>query len=150
MSAWSIPIQAGWKLRVLSGRSIGKEFDLRPGRYVLGSGPVDISIPAPGIAPRHLNIDVRSDHVHIDDCSGGLGVHVRGARVSSARLAPGDPVTVGTFSFEFRNPGLTAAPRPTTPTPLTRLAALPLYARVGVISFAVAAALFVALALTKL
>jgi protease PrsW len=148
MTAWSIPIQAGWKLRVLSGTSIGQEYDLRPGRYVLGSGPADIVIPAPGIAPRHLRIDVRGDHVQVEDCSGGLGVRVRGARVVSARLAPGDPVTVGTFSFEFRNPGLAAAPRAAVPGPLGRLARLPLYQRVGLVAFAAAASLFVLLATT--
>jgi RsiW-degrading membrane proteinase PrsW (M82 family) len=158
MATWSIPIQAGWKLRVLSGTSIGQEFDLRPGRYVLGSrAGADIVIPSPAIAPRHVTIEVRSDHVQVDDCSGGLGMHVNGVRTASARLAPGEPVTVGGFSFEFRNPAVRPAPGPTAPgplaglaAPLARLAALPLYQRVGLITLSVAAAMFLLLATTHI
>jgi RsiW-degrading membrane proteinase PrsW (M82 family) len=149
MASWSIPIQSGWKLRVLSGTSIGQEFDLQQRRYVLGSqAGADIVIPAPGIAPRHVAIDVRSDHVQVDDCSGGLGIQVHGRRVTSARLAPGDPVTVGSFSFEFRNPGVMTAPRSATPGPVAKLLALPLWQRVGLITFAIAATMFILLATT--
>jgi RsiW-degrading membrane proteinase PrsW (M82 family) len=149
MATWSIPIQAGWKLRVLSGTSIGKEFDLQQRRYVLGSqAGADIVIPAPGIAPRHVAIDVRSDHVQVDDCSGGLGIQVNGRRVYSARLAPGDPVTVGSFSFEFRNPAVASAPSRATPGLVAKLTALPLWQRVGLITFAIATTMFVLLKTT--
>jgi RsiW-degrading membrane proteinase PrsW (M82 family) len=149
MATWSIPIQPGWKLRVLSGTSIGKEFDLQQRRYVLGSQTgADIVIPAPGIAPRHVAIDVRSDHVQIDDCSGGLGIQVHGRRVLSARLAPGDPVTVGTFSFEFRNPAVpTTAALPKSGL-LLKLATLPLWKQAGIITFAIAATMFILLKTT--
>jgi len=153
MSTWSVSIQQppGWKLRVLSGTSIGMEFALPNPRYVLGSQPpASIVIPDASIAPQHLNIDIRPDYVQIDDCSRGKGVLVNGCPVSSARVVPGDHVTVGTFKFEFSNPGY----RPPLSTSgqtsvFDKLAQLPLYQRVGAITFAVAALLFPLLALTE-
>jgi RsiW-degrading membrane proteinase PrsW (M82 family) len=149
MATWSIPIQAGWKLRVLSGTSIGKEFDLRPGRYVLGSqAGADIVIPSPGIAARHVTIGIYNDYVQVDDCSGGLGMRVSGTLVPSARLRPGEPVTVGSFTFDFRNPAVAAASPPAVPPSLAGLFKLPLWARVGLLAFVVAAVLFTLLAAT--
>ena len=118
MPAWSIPIQqGGWKLRVLSGTSLGKEFELVPARYVLGSrAPASIVIPDPSIAPQHLAIDVHPDRVEIRDCSGGAGVTVNGARIASAQLTPGDHVTVGQFSFTFSNPNWRPPTVPSSPT----------------------------------
>jgi RsiW-degrading membrane proteinase PrsW (M82 family) len=148
----SIPIQQGWKLRVLSGTSIGQEFNLQQCRYVLGSQPgADIVIPLTGIAPRHVIINVCSDHVRVDDCSGGRGMEVNGRRVYSARLAPGDPVTVAGFSFEFRNPAvaIAKAPRGGTAPVLAWLQQLALWQRVGIITFAIATALYILLATTQ-
>ena len=154
MPAWSIPIQqGGWKLRVLSGTSLGKEFELVPARYVLGSrAPASIVIPDPSIAPQHLAIDVHPDRVEIRDCSGGAGVTVNGARIASAQLTPGDHVTVGQFSFTFSNPNWRPPTVPSSPTaPRTAgsvfdgFARLPLWARTGSITFAVAVVMFVLL-----
>ena len=154
MPAWSIPIQqGGWKLRVLSGTSLGKEFELVPARYVLGSrAPASIVIPDPSIAPQHLAIDVHPDRVEIRDCSGGAGVTVNGARIASAQLTPGDHVTVGQFSFTFSNPNWrpptvpssSAGPR-TAGSVFDGFARLPLWVRTGSITFAVAVVMFVLL-----
>src|SRR5438045_1407501 len=94
MATWSVPLQThGWKLRVLSGTSIGMEFDLPNPRYVLGSqAPASIVIPDPSIAPQHLTIEIRPDHVQIDDCSRGRGVLVNGRKIVSARVVPGEHV----------------------------------------------------------
>src|ERR1700720_3968083 len=110
MSSWSIPFQAagGWKLGLRSATSIGQEFDLPLPRYVLGSqAPANIVIPDPSIAPQHVQIELRPDHVYLSDCSRGRGMRVNGKNTSSARLVPGDQVTVGTFSFQFTNPNVT-------------------------------------------
>jgi len=107
MATWSVPVNPvpqGWKLRVLSGTSLGREFDLPLSRYVLGSQPPSsIVIPDPSIAPEHIVIEIEKDHVKITDCS-GHGVLVNGVRVTTAQVVPGDHVTVGTFKFEFSNP----------------------------------------------
>lgn len=151
MASWSVPIRPGWKLRVLSGSSLGQEFDLPAHRYVLGSqASADIRIPAAGVAPRHVVIDLHPDHVSVSDCSGGQGMMVNGQRVASARLGPGDQVTVGTFSFQFTNPGVVPAP-PTTPSgqAFHRFLHWPLFVRVGVISLAIAVVLYLLLVATR-
>jgi RsiW-degrading membrane proteinase PrsW (M82 family) len=149
-SGSSIPIRRGWRLRVSTGTSVGNEYDLVPGQYVLGSQkPSNIVIPDPSIAPQHVLLDVHSDHVMIRDCSGGRGVQVNGKPVASARLAPGDNVTVGTFGFQMVNPGLPTAPRSGVAAAGTKwLLGLPEYARAGIITGAVAVALFALLSLT--
>jgi RsiW-degrading membrane proteinase PrsW (M82 family) len=147
----SVPIQQGWKLRVLSGTSLGREFDLSAGRYVLGSkAPSTILIPDPSIAPRHLTVDVFPDHVRVTDCSGGAGLLVNGRRVAGARVAPGDHVTVGTFKFEFSNPGWRPPPAAGPAAGVAaRFARLPLYGRVGLVTFAVAALLYLLLVVSR-
>jgi len=152
MSSWSVPVQAGrgWKLRVLSGTSIGQEFDLPLPRYVLGSqAPANIVIPDPSIAPQHVQIELRPDHVYLSDCSRGRGMQVNGKTTSSARLVPGDQVTVGTFSFQFTNPNVTA-PLPATPASqvVGKFLRLPLYVRVGLITGSLAITLYILLVST--
>ena len=154
MATWSVPLQqqqqAGWKLRVLSGTSLGREFDLSFSRYVLGSqAPSNIVIPDPSISPQHVNIEVRPDGVRVTDCSRGAGMTVNGTRVPAAQVAPGDHVQAGTFKFEFTNPNY-VAPNPVTKpgSVLHKLVNLPLYVRVGLITFAVAAVLYLLLVLT--
>src|SRR5207244_3833606 len=142
------PPKQGWKLRVLSGTSLGKEFDLPVGRYVLGSkAPAGIIIPDPSISPQHVEIDVRTDCVVVTDCSRGAGMTVNGKRVPSAQLAPSDHVQVGNFRFEFTNPNyVPPAPAAKAGSVRQRLMQLPLYGRVGLITFAVAALLYILLA----
>ncbi|HVS34488.1 MAG TPA: PrsW family glutamic-type intramembrane protease [Gemmataceae bacterium] len=159
MPAWSIPIQqgGGWKLRVLSGTSLGKEFDLVPARYVLGSkAPATIVIPDPSIAPQHVVLEISADRVQLRDCSGGAGVMVNGARIASAQVAPGDQIAVGNFRFTFSNPNWRPAAVPLSPTgapaarsAFDRFAKLPLWLRAGAVTFVVASVLFVLFVLTK-
>jgi RsiW-degrading membrane proteinase PrsW (M82 family) len=154
MSTWSIPVQqpqAGWKLRVLSGSSLGREFDLPLSRYVLGSqAPSSIVIPDPSISPQHLAIEIRPDCVLLTDCSRGAGMTVNGKRTASAQVAPGDHVMVGTFKFEFSNPAYVAKTPQSRPGSFYhRLLHLPLAIRVGLIAFAVAAVLYILLATTQ-
>src|SRR5260370_1809073 len=113
MATWSVQLkpqhQQGWKLRVLSGTSLGREFDLALSRYVLGSkAPAHIVIPDPSISPQHVTIDVRPDGVVVTDCSRGAGVTINGSRVVTAQVAPGDHVQVGNFKFAFTNPNYVA------------------------------------------
>ncbi|MBI1832755.1 MAG: PrsW family intramembrane metalloprotease [Planctomycetes bacterium] len=153
MATWSVPVNPGpqgWKLRVLSGTSLGKEFDLPLSRYVLGSQPPsNIVIPDPSIAPEHIIIEIEKDHIKITDCS-GHGVLVNDVRVHTAQVVPGDHVTVGKFKFEFSNPNYVAKTPLVHPGGLLHmLTTLSLTWRVGLILFAVAATLFILLATTK-
>ena len=92
---------------------------------------------------------LRPDGVLLTDCSRGAGMSVNGQRTASAQVVPGDHVQVGSFKFEFSNPGF--APRAPLARPgsfLDRLFRLPLAVRVGLIAFAVAATLYALLATT--
>src|ERR1700682_5371035 len=147
MASWSVPLQPqqqGWKLRVLSGTSLGKEFDLSVNRYVLGSQvPANIVIPDRSISPQHLTIDVRPDSVVVTDCSRGAGMTINGNRVATAQVAPGDHIQVGNFKFEFTNPNYVASGPASKPGSVRhRVAQLPFHWRVGLITFAVAAVLY--------
>ncbi|MBI3822035.1 MAG: PrsW family intramembrane metalloprotease [Planctomycetes bacterium] len=153
MATWSVPLQSGpqgWKLRVLSGTSLGKEFDLPLSRYVLGSQPpANIVIPDPSIAPQHVIIEIRADHVLLTDCSRGKGMLVNDQRMASAQVAPGDHVTVGMFKFEFSNPSyVSKSPLSKPGSALDKFSKLPLWGRVGGVTFVVAAALFTLMATT--
>src|SRR5262245_23666974 len=156
MAGWSIPIQQGpqaprpgWKLRVLTGRMLGHEFDLPQSRYVLGSRPpADIVVGDPSIAPRHLTIDIYPDHIQLRDCSGGAGMRVNDRRVRACRVVPGDHITVGVFKFEFSNPTYRPPPARSPDSLVNTLTRLPLFLRVGGVAFAVAGLLYLLLALT--
>jgi RsiW-degrading membrane proteinase PrsW (M82 family) len=154
MATWSVPLQPphqqGWKLRVLSGTSLGREIDLAASRYVLGSqAPANIVIPDPSISPQHVTIDVRPDAIVVSDCSRGAGVTVNGSRVATAQVAPGDHVQVGNFKFEFTNPNYVAKTPASRPgSPMHKLAQLPFHWRVGLVTFAIAALLYLLLVLT--
>ena len=151
MSSWSVSARppGGWKLRVLSGTSIGQEFELPLTRYTLGSqAPAGIVIPDPSIAPQHVRIDLYSDHVDVTDTS-RRGIQVNGKSVSSSRVVPGDQITVGNFSFQFTNPNVTV-PLPATPTgkAVAKFLQWPLYVRVGAVVGSIAITLYILLATT--
>ncbi|MEX2215223.1 MAG: PrsW family glutamic-type intramembrane protease [Phycisphaeraceae bacterium] len=157
----SIPIRSGWRLRVMTGTSIGREFDLPQGQYVLGSqSPATIVIPDPSIAPQHVAIDVRSDHVWLTDKS-GRGFKINSTQQSQGRVGPGDAVLVGTFGFTFINPAVSASTPPSTSASAGAiphrwiaklrhwLTGMPLHVRVAVITGSVAVLLFALLSLTE-
>src|SRR5262249_32062396 len=153
MATWSVPLQqpqTGWKLRVLSGTSLGREYDLPVSRYVLGSkAPSNIVIPDPSISPQHVTIEVHPDRVVVTDCSSGAGMTVNGVRVATKQVAPSDHIQVGNFKFEFTNPNY-KAPAPAAPpgSARDRLTRLPFHWRVGLITLAVAVLLYVLLVIT--
>gem|GEM_PF-1219212 len=112
---WSVPINVGWRLRVLTGTSRGQEFDLAPSQYVLGSqAPASIVIPHPSIAHQHIYLDVRPDCVDVRLFRAGLTLLVNDKSSQSARLSSGDKIGIGQFEFQLINPS--APPRP-SPVP---------------------------------
>jgi RsiW-degrading membrane proteinase PrsW (M82 family) len=154
MATWSLPVQqtkGGWRLRVLSGTSLGKEFELPLRQYVLGSrAPANIVIPDPSIAPQHVAIEIFPQYVLVKDCSGGTGMTVNGKRVATAQLIPGDHVTAGTFKFEFSNPSYVSQGPATRPGSLYhKFVSLALPLRVGAVTLAVATTLFILLVTTR-
>lgn len=72
-------------------------------RAVLGrSGEADCPIPDPNVSRRHAELRQRASGAwEIVDLNSTNGIKVNGRRVTSARLEPGDRVTVGTTTFSF-------------------------------------------------
>ncbi len=111
MGQYSIPIHRGWRLRVTSGNSAGKEFDLVPGRYVVGSQqPSSIVIPDPSIAAQHVVLVITPTSVQLSRAVPRAVTRVNGAEVQTASLNPGDDVLIGTFAFQMVNPSIQASP----------------------------------------
>ncbi len=103
---WSLtakPAYSGWKMRILSGTSIGREINLTLAQYTLGSGPAAlIGFPDPSIAPLHLVMDLRPGHIELKDTSGRPGVKINGSPlIGVARIASGDCVEVGKLKFQL-------------------------------------------------
>ena len=151
--SYSTPLNQGWKLRVLTGSSQGREIDLPPAHYILGSSPAaTIAIPHGSLAPQHVTLDVHSDRIEIRDCSQGHGLRLNGQTVSAGQAGPGDHIAVGDFEFAFINPGLAVSRSPTANPVLNRpvswLRRLDRWQQVGVITVAIAAALYVLFAVT--
>lgn len=158
MTQWSIPIQAGWKLRVTTGSSIGQELPLAQGRHVLGSKtPATIVVPDPSIAPQHVVLEVHSDHVMLTDQS-GQGVMVNGVSKNHARIESGDDIKIGVFGFQIVNPAATRSSVPAGASHWTMMICarclqsihrIQAHWRVAVISGLLAATLFLLMLLTE-
>jgi len=133
--SWSVPIQAGWKLRVLSGSSLGKEYPLGIGSYILGSDPsAAIRIPDPNIAPRHLTLNVRADHVDLQCGTSGSIVLVNDRSVTASQIRTGDRVQIGNFQFELVNPAVSPATKLTLfDFWASKLAICPVYQRIAIV-----------------
>lgn len=147
----SVPIQAGWRLRVLTGTSRGHEFNLSQSQYVMGSrAPASIVIAHPSIADQHVCLNVRADRVEVRPFRSGLTVLVNGKASSSANLGTGDRIGIGDFEFQLINPGVAPRPAPTPSSPvsakwaqfLTLFNKWERWQRVGAVTLMVALTLF--------
>ncbi|GDY07063.1 hypothetical protein LBMAG52_05490 [Planctomycetia bacterium] len=147
----SVPIQAGWRLRVLTGTSRGHEFNLSQSQYVMGSrAPASIVIAHPSIADQHACLNVRADRVEVRPFRSGLTVLVNGKPSSSANLGSGDRIGIGDFEFQLINPSVAPRSAPASSSPvsvqwakfLTLFTKWERWQRVGAVTFTVALTLF--------
>jgi adenylate cyclase len=102
----------------LVSTSGSQAFDLPQGRpLILGRGVAsDIAIYDPTISRRHAELTAAADGVHVKDLGSSNGTAINGRRVAAGRLGPNDSVTFGKLVYQLqavREPGETAAPRPT-------------------------------------
>ena len=80
----------------------GKSFVIDRPRAVIGrSKRCDYVIEDPNVSRRHAELQLRGADWYLVDLESTNGVSVNGRRVSSARLAPGDQILVGTSSLKF-------------------------------------------------
>ena len=76
---------------------------LLPGANVIGRAP-DAAVPchAPGVSRHHARIVVSQNDATLEDLGSKNGTYLRGARVTAARLADGDEISLGMASLTFR------------------------------------------------
>jgi hypothetical protein len=80
----------------------GKTFVVDQPRAVIGrSRRCDLVIEDPNVSRRHAELQLRSPDWYVVDLGSTNGVAVNGRKVSSARLAPGDELALGTVRLRF-------------------------------------------------
>ncbi len=91
-----------WALRVLSGASAGKVFNLKSGKNLLGRAPhCDIQISSHGISKEHCEINVYADKIIITDLKSSNGTYLNGVRIQSAVMRFGDKMGAHDIVFEI-------------------------------------------------
>ncbi|MGH7663410.1 MAG: adenylate/guanylate cyclase domain-containing protein [Gemmatimonadaceae bacterium] len=85
-------------------------FELRAGAPMVIGRALNSDIPVldPTISRRHAELSCDASGVEVRDLGSSNGTFLNGARIDSARMAPGDVVTFGKVAFRLRE---------TTPTP---------------------------------
>jgi hypothetical protein len=80
----------------------GKTFVLDQPRVVVGrSRRCDFVLEDPNISRRHFELQLRGADWYVVDLESTNGIAVNGAKVTSARLAPGDEIVAGTSRMKF-------------------------------------------------
>jgi pSer/pThr/pTyr-binding forkhead associated (FHA) protein len=84
------------KLIVNPGTLQAREFELKPGAYLVGRGPGnDIRIEEASVSTNHAQIVVETGGIFIKDAGSTNGTFVNGARVRHGELRPGQPLRLG-------------------------------------------------------
>jgi hypothetical protein len=80
----------------------GKTFVIDRPRAVVGrSQRCDFVMDDPNISRRHCEFQLQDDGWHLVDLDSTNGISVNGRQVSSALLAPGDKILIGTSALDF-------------------------------------------------
>ena len=151
MSTYSIALKSGWTLRITSGRMAGKEIDLSPGTYLMGSHPPsNLIVNEQGVSQQHLNINVSLISVSVSGV-GGSGFDLNGKHCVQALVNPGDILTIGCFSFQMVNASLAASSSSKVSSSgwIARLSQLSVTTRITGCVFLVATLLFLMLVTTQ-
>lgn len=79
------------------------EFELRPGRYLIGRGPTaDIKLLSPAVSRRHALLIDTGESVQVLDLGSVNGVFVDGKRIAEGTLEPGNVVTLADCRLEYQ------------------------------------------------
>lgn len=91
------------RLKVLSGKSAGKEIKLRPGQFVIGrSDGCDLRPRTDAVSRKHCVFLVGEEGVRVRDLKSRNGTEVNGKKIEQeVELKAGDRITVGPLQFEL-------------------------------------------------
>lgn len=115
-----------WALRVLSGASAGKIYNLKMGKNLLGrAAHCNIHIQNNGISKEHCEVHVYPDKMIIADLKSSNGTFLNGVRIQSATMRFGDKMGVHDVIFEVV-PEQTSIPAPAVAIRTTQVAHPPI------------------------
>ena len=90
------------KLKIISGKGIGDTFELNAPKISIGRDAAnDIALNDASVSRYHAVIERRGADFYISDLGSLNGTSVGTAEAADTRLADGDRVTVGYFTFRF-------------------------------------------------
>lgn len=99
-----LPSSEQIKIRVVSGLSEGKEFDLTKSITTIGrlGGGADVEIDDPEVSRSHCALEVRRDGILLHDLRSLNGTYLRNSRVSVARLDGTSGFRIGASQLQVR------------------------------------------------
>ena len=113
------------RLKVLSGKSAGKEINLNAGEFLIGRGDgCQLRPRTDAISRKHCRFFVGDDEVRVSDLQSRNGTYVNGQKIAEeVSVKPGDKISVGPLQFELvaaegTNAGGRAAPVKAAPSPV--------------------------------
>jgi pSer/pThr/pTyr-binding forkhead associated (FHA) protein len=93
------------RLKVLSGKSAGKEINLNAGEFLIGRGDgCQLRPRTDAISRKHCRFFVADDEVRVSDLQSRNGTFVNGQKIAAeVTVKPGDKISVGPLQFELVN-----------------------------------------------
>jgi predicted Zn finger-like uncharacterized protein len=85
----------------LRDEQTGETFPIVKPQFIIGRKGADVELSDPEVSRRHCEVKVMGDHLILVDLLSTNGTHVRGDKVKSARLTPGQSFTVGNTTLAF-------------------------------------------------
>ena len=91
------------RLKVLSGKSAGKEIKLSDGEFLIGRGDgCHLRPKTDAISRKHCRVFVGEDEVLVSDLQSRNGTYVNGQKIAAeTKVKPGDKISVGPLQFEL-------------------------------------------------
>lgn len=79
-----------------------REFDLKPGRFMVGRAPTaDIRLTSPAVSRRHALLINTGEEVQVLDLGGVNGTYAGGERITEATICPGTVLTLGDCQIAY-------------------------------------------------
>ncbi len=92
------------RLNVTEGKEGVKQFDLPPGRAILGrSSGADIVLQSKVVSRHHAQIVTDLQQSQLEDLNSTNGIYVNSQRIRNHQLADGDIITIGRHQIVYRN-----------------------------------------------
>lgn len=91
------------RLKVLSGKSAGKEIKLSDGEFLIGRGDgCHLRPKTDAISRKHCRVFVGENEVLVSDLQSRNGTYVNGQKIAAeTKVKPGDKISVGPLQFEL-------------------------------------------------